>query len=112
MLFMPATANMVNSNASVDIHYNIEFVNDIVSTRLYDESIEDELIFDLSSYFKNQFISTQIELGNISDNNSSTWFDWNENNFDIISNFLPKKRYKLNSKIISISKFTPKIVIE
>ena len=110
---MLAAANMIATNASTNVSYNIEPVIDIVSTRLFEQAVDDNLMIDLSSYFRgNQFISTQIEDLNDSESNSSTWLDWFENNFDIISNLVPKKSYKLKSKIISVSKFTPKIVIE
>ena len=67
---------------------------------------------DISSINKNTMYSTDFMSEKSNETNSSTWEEFIANNFDIISKLSFKKEYKLKSKIKTITKYSPKIVIE
>lgn len=104
--------NIPTDNASTQIQYEIELNNEITSTRLFDDNLENAEIIDLSLYFKNKYISSIIETNEDYIINSSTWAELIDENYDVISKLTFKKSIKIKSKIISISNFTPKIIID
>ncbi|MDP3313579.1 hypothetical protein [Lutibacter sp.] len=112
MLLLLATANIIANNTSVHIQYDFEKSNEMVITRLYDKPFEDNSLLNLSIHYRNQNVLTLAEINSDSNNNSSTWEEFTENNFDLISKFSAKKSFLLKSKIVSVRKFVPKIVIE
>lgn len=111
MLLIPMP-NISENNVSTSIHYEIELVNEIATTRLRTDSFENNKILDYTSYLKKNPNSIQIEVNEIYNDNSATWTEFIDDNFDIISKLVFKKSFKIKSKIVSISKFTPNIIIE
>lgn len=102
-----------NYNAYTQIKQKIEMVACFTSTQVDDLSKKEEssTILDITSYL-NFSNSTQlfIKRDNITDH--STWLDFIDENFDVISKISYSKSFKVKAKIKTISKFTPKIIID
>jgi len=103
-----------NYNAYTKVKQKIEMVTCVTSTQVDDFlSIEkaDAAVLDITSYL-NFSNSTQlfIKKDNIADH--STWQNFIDENFDIISKVPYIKSFKVKAKIKTVSKFTPKIVID
>jgi hypothetical protein len=102
-----------NHNAYTQVKQKIEMVTCFTSTQVDDLSKKEEFttILDITPYltFSN---STQlfIKRDNITDH--STWLDFIDENFDVISKISYSKSFKVKAKIKTISKFTPKIIID
>lgn len=110
MIFIPPPPVDFN-NIATQIKYKTEYVSFSSSTKLNSDRMQTKNTLDLTPYLLNKSISTQIENDENSDTNS-TWADSLNYNYDIVSKFTYKKTFFVNSKIKSISKFTPKIIIE
>lgn len=105
----------VNTNTvSQDVKYRQVYSKTITTTRLTLENILKEGgVFDINTLAPKLSMSTQIDLINYKSSDvASTWNEDNHENFDVLSKFKFPKGIRLKTKIVNISRFTPKIVIE
>jgi len=56
--------------------------------------------------------STGIHLENSNESNNSTWEESVVDNFDLFSKVIFKKSYKLKTRIKTVTKYNPNIVLE
>lgn len=102
-----------NYNVSTQFKHKVEIVSYLTSTRIDDLPEKLNNTFNLNiDYFHNFANATKFILNEESFVDNSTWSDFMDENFDVISKLSYSKVFKVRAKIKTISRFTPKIVID
>ncbi|PWE00364.1 hypothetical protein [Marinilabilia rubra] len=68
--------------------------------------------FDLSIWKKENVFSTNLSLDNLEEQNNSTWEEDSLSEFDLVANARFSKTIKVNSRIKSVTKYKPNIIID
>lgn len=68
--------------------------------------------FLLSNWKKENIFSTDLSLDNLGEYNNSTWEEREISGFDLFANVHYNKIIKVNSKIKSVTKYKPNIIID
>jgi hypothetical protein len=100
-----------NINVSTLVRHKTELVSGFSSTLLKNLFYEKDNTLDAVS-FLNYSTSTKFNSKTNDILNHSTWIELSEENLDIISKINFNKTFRVKSKIKSISKYSPKIVID
>ena len=102
-----------NYNVSTQFKHKIEIVSCYTSTQLDElpKKLNDTVNLDIA-YFHNFANATKIHLNKENFVDHSTWSDFIDENFDVISKLSYSKIFKVKAKVKTITRFTPKIVID
>ena len=102
-----------NYNVSTQLKRKIEIVSCQTSTQIDElpKKINDIFNLDIAS-FHNFSNATKLHLNEEDFIDHSTWSDFIDENFDVISKLSYSKVFKVKAKVKKISRFTPKIVID
>lgn len=101
-----------NYDAYTQINQKVKIANCITSTRVDDFFQKTETTApDITSYLIFSS-STQLLIKKDNINDNSTWLDFIDEDFDVFSKVPYSKKFKVKAKIKTISKFTPKIIID
>lgn len=110
MLFFPPNIDI--NSTSTQLSNKREYADAFSVTKLKSKNdLDDGDLFSLPIFLKNRS-ATQINIEDSNSDSSSTWQDLLEEDLDVISKLVFKKSFKVKAKIIAISNYTPKIVIE
>ena len=112
MIILPPP-HIALDNITTQIKPKIEYFDvSSSSTRLLGDNNIDEKTFYFNFYLRNKLTSTQFEIKDNYNESNSTWDDFIDEDFDIVSKFTFSDSFKVKAKIKTISKFVPKIVID
>lgn len=110
LLAVPTTINIENTVTQIKHEVFVEYnMSSTCLGKIYNLNPED---FFISNWKKDNLISTILNLENMEAQNSSTWEENSLSEFDLIANVIFSKTVRVKSRIKSISKYKPHIVID
>jgi len=100
-------------NVSTQIKQRMEVISCLTSTQVDDlpNKRDRSTTLDFTDFLNYQN-STQLFIKKEILTDHSTWLDFIEEDFDIISKIPYSKTFKVKAKIKTISRFTPKVIID
>jgi hypothetical protein len=110
LLIIPPTIDI--DNTVTQVKQEILHEQSLSSTcfeRAYQTIPED---FDFSLWHKNSIFSTDINIENSEMQDNSTWEENYLNEYDLVTNVIFNKSFKVKGKIKTVTKYKPKIIID
>lgn len=102
-----------NHTISTRIKERVEFVSFLTNTQIDDLSNNlNKLITLDNALFLNFSNSTKLFIKKDALVDNSTWSEFSNEDFDVITKLSFSKTFKVRAKIKTISRFIPKIIIE